>query len=143
MAEVTFYHQERLDGGRRSGLNVDGSSILHGFVPGGTDRDPALAWFADVALETQSPPSQATALVWLDQHSRELKDALTAAAEQLTCGIDVDSMPWETELPGSAGAIRVSVSAMRRLTARHVGEELKQLASMDWSELFPVMTPQA
>src|SRR5437763_1814329 len=95
MPEVTFYHQERVDGGRRSGLHVDGQTILHGFIPGGTDRDPALAWYVDVTMDTQTPPDHASALGWLRQHWGAIRAALTEAANQLTCGIDVDTTPWE------------------------------------------------
>jgi hypothetical protein len=143
MAEVTFYHQERVDGGRRSGLNVDGTSVLHGFIPGGTDRDPALAWYVDVTFTTPTPPTQATALTWLASHAADIRQSLTEAADALSVGIDVDSMPAEFGRNGAEGPILLTVSAMRRLTGRHVGEKLQHLAEMDLAQLFPILTPQA
>ena len=143
MAEVTFYHQERIDGGRRSGLNVDGTSVLTGFVPGSVDRDPALAWYVDVTLVTANPPTHTSAFHWLNNHAHEIHQSLTEAAVALSVGIDVDSMPAEFGRPGIEGPIRVTVSAMRRLTGRHVGEELQRLAGMDWTQLFPLLAQRA
>ena len=142
MAEVTFYYQERVDGGHRSGLNVDGISVLHGFVPGDTDRDPALAWYMDVTLATVTPPTHATAMVWLNSHTAEIRVSLAEAAEALSLGIDVDSMPAEFGRNGSEGPIHLTVSAMRRLTGRHVGEKLQQLAKADLAQLFPIPASQ-
>ena len=117
MADVQFYHQERVDGGRRSGVTVDGDAVLHGFVEGSEERNPALTWYADVTLSTPTPPRDATGLAWLLGHAAEIRAALDDAAEQLSTGIDVDVTPWEFETAGPEGPIRVSVSAMRRFTA--------------------------
>jgi len=143
MAEVTFYHQERVDGGRRSGVTVDGTPVLHGFVPGTNEYDPALEWYADVTLATANPPTQANGLTWLNSHAPEIRQSLTEAADCLSVGIDASSMPAEFQRFDAGGRpIRVTVSAMRRLTGRHVGEKLRQLAEMDWAQLFPALTPQ-
>lgn len=142
MADVQFYHQERVDGGRRSGVTVDGTTVLHGFIPGGDEYDPALEWYVDVALVTANPPTQVNALTWLNNHKPEIDQALTEAANVLSSGIDADSMPAEFGRSGTEGPIRVTVSAMRRLIGRRVGEKLQQFAKIDWAQLFPVLTPQ-
>jgi hypothetical protein len=143
MAEVTFYHQERVDGGRRSGVTVDGETVLHGFIPGSNDDyDPALEWYVDVSLTTANPPTQTSALGWLNDRKPEIEQALAETAEVLSTGIDADSMPAEFERNGTDGRIRVTVSAMRRLVGRRVGEKLLEFARMDWGQLFPVLTPQ-
>jgi hypothetical protein len=139
MAEVTFYHQERVDGGRRSGLYADGVAILHGFVPGEIEHDPALAWYVDVTLDTPTPPTRANAQAWLNQRWGEYRAVLTDAANELSCGIDIDTIPWEFQRQSPDGPIRVSVSAMRRLTARHIGEKLNHLAGTEWTSLFPAL----
>ena len=141
MADVQFYHQERVDGGRRSGVTVDGDAVLHGFVEGSEVRNPALTWYADVTLSTPTPPRDATSLAWLLGHAAEIRAALDDAAEQLGTGIDVDVTPWEFETAGPEGPIRVSVSAMRRFTARNISQKLRWLASADWNALFPVSAP--
>jgi len=142
MAEVTFYHQQRVDGGRRSGVTVDGITILHGFLPGSEEYDPALEWYVDVTLVTNNPPTQANALNWLTSHAADIRRALTETADCLSVGIDAHSMPAEFGSPGSEGPIRVTVSALRRVVGRQVGEKLRQFAEMDWAQLFPVLTPQ-
>ena len=141
MAEVQFYHQERVDGGMRSGVLVDGDAILHGFVAGREERDPALTWYADVTLTTDTPPGDEAVLAWLKAHTSEIRTALADAAERLNGGIDADVMPWEFVTAGPQGEIRVSVSAMRRLTARAIAQKLCWLASADWSSLFPTPSP--
>lgn len=145
MAGVQFYHQERVDGGRRSGLTVDGNTVLHGFVPGGEEYDPALEWYADVTIPTQNPPSESTARGWLAANGQVIRDALVAAAGQLECGLDNSAMPWVGAVSVSwpEGQARVSVSAVRRVSARHVGERLRWLASQEWDSLFPSTTAVA
>ena len=143
MADVTFYHQVRVDGGRRSGISVDGLSILHGFIPGDEEYDPALEWYVDVTLVTARPPSEANALAWLIAHAVEFRQVLKEDADLLSTGIDANSMPAEFARPGAEGPIRVTVSAMRRLIGRQIGEKLQHFAEMDWTQLFSVLTPQA
>ena len=140
MADVQFYHQERVDGGMRSGVYVDSDAMLHGFVPGGEERDPALTWYADVTLSTPTPPGDETVVAWLQAHAPEIRAALGDAAEQLHSGLDVDTMPWELQRQGSEGPIRVSVSAMRRFPARDISKNLHRLATEDWIALSPVAT---
>ena len=141
MTDVQFYHQERVDGGMRSGVYVGGEAMLHGFIPGSEERNPALSWYTDVTLSTPSPPDDATALAWLLDHASEIRAALDGAADQLSSGIDADAMPWECVTTGAEGPIRVSVSAMRRFPARDIAHNLRRLASADWSALFPAPAP--
>lgn len=137
MAEVTFYHQERADGGRRTGVTVDGDSVAHGFLTGSEEYDPSLVWYVDVTVQTTSPPSRETALVWLERHTPEIRLALLETAGLLELGIDANSMPAEFGRKG----IRVTVSAMRRLVGRQIAQKLSHFAETDWSLLFPVLTP--
>jgi hypothetical protein len=143
MADVQFFHQERVDGGRRSGVSVDGTTVFHAFIPGSEEYDPALEWYADVTLPTQDPPSESTVRSWLAANGQVIRDALLAAAGQLECGLDDSAMPWvgTVTVTWPEGQPRVSVSAVRRVSARHVGEKLRWLASQDWSVLFPTPTP--
>lgn len=142
MADVQFYHQERVDGGRRSGVTVDGTTILHGFLPGREEYDPALEWYVDVTLVTENPPTPANALSWLTIRAPEIRRALKEAADSLSVGIDANSMPAEFGSRGTEGPIRVTLSAMRRLIGRQIGGKLQQFAEMDWAVLFLALTPQ-
>lgn len=141
MADVTFYHQERFDGGQRSGVTVDGRTVLHGFVPGAGEYDPELEWYVDLSLPTTNPPTETDALQWLAVNERVIRDGLVSTAAKLECGLDNSAMPWETTTPGPEGPIRVSVVAVRRLLARQVGDKLRGLAARDWASLFPTTTP--
>ena len=140
MVDVQFFHQERVDGGRRSGVSVDGTTILHGFLPGSEEYDPALVWYADVTVPSSNPPTEANAPSWLVSRGQTIRDALIAAAGKLECGIDNNAMPWELQVPGSDGPIRVSVASVRRFSARSVGEKLRWLATQDWNAFFPSST---
>lgn len=140
MAEVIFYHQERVDGGQRTGITVDGDAVLHGFVDGGSETNPMLAWYLDVSWKTDAPPVESNALSWLKQRDGEIREVILVAAQELSGGIDVDTFPWTRKQKTKIGTLRVSVSAMRRLTARDIGGHLKRFATADWDGLFPVLT---
>jgi hypothetical protein len=142
MSDVQFFHQVRFDGGRRSGVTVDGHTVMHGFVTGNEQEyDPALEWYADVTLASGEPPTDVTARAWLETDGGGvIRQALRAAADRLECGID-SGMPWEAEFPAPAGPARVSVSAVRRLTGREVGTRLRALAAEPWDVLFPTAAP--
>mgnify|MGYP005867575247 CR=1 FL=1 len=142
MAEVILFHQERADGGRRSGLVVDGETVLHGFLPGADEHDPALVWYVDVSLATSAPPTPTNALSWLDHHEDEIRNSLTRVADALNLGIDSYSMPAEFTYPGTDGTVRVTVSAMRHVTGRQIGEKLRQFATAGWAQFFPALTSQ-
>lgn len=142
MAEVTFYHQERVDGGHRSGLDVDGESALQRFVPGGEDSNPALVWYVDVVFTTDAPPpTQEEALVWIEQHEPDVAEALQAAAESLSCGIDTDYAPWRYDFPGRFGSVRVSVSAIRRVAAVEIAGRIRSLTATGVKHLIDSLQP--
>lgn len=142
MSDVTFFYNERFDGGRRTGLQVDGLPALEHFVPGGENHDPRLLWYFDVAYAVPAAPgSQADALVWFNGHGDEIRVALEEAAEQLVGGIDMDLVPWTFERAGSDGQMRVSVSAVRRLAAVEVGARLRTFIESDWPRLAQTLRP--
>jgi hypothetical protein len=141
MAEVKFYHQERADGGRRTGVTVDGDTVAHGFLPGHDEYDPALLWYVDVTLQTPNPPTRTNALAWLQSRTPEIRLALSNTASLLELGIDMNSMPAEFGHNGAEGPIRVTVSAMRRLIGRQIAQKINHFAETDWAVLFPVLTP--
>lgn len=53
---VTFYHQVRADGGRRTGLSIDGSAAIENFVePASAARTVAAKWSFLVRRHFQHP----------------------------------------------------------------------------------------
>ncbi len=142
MAEVTFYHHERADGGRRTGLTVDGLRALERFVPGTEDRNPALRWYVDVICSTDSPPdTQEAAVEWLSAHAAEIRAALEEASEQLAAGMDMDSVPWSFERRGADGPMRVSISAMRLHVAADIANRIREFLATDWPQLLGSLLP--
>jgi hypothetical protein len=136
MAEVTFYHQSRVDGGQRSGLTVDGEAVLHAFQTDSEEEfDPTLEWFVDVAFTTDTPPTAATALAWVRDHASEIRQSLLDAAGRFDLGID-PPMPADFHRTGPEGPIRVSVAAMKRLVGRGIGQKLRHLAEQDFHTFF-------
>ncbi|HET6572945.1 MAG TPA: hypothetical protein VFG68_05030 [Fimbriiglobus sp.] len=141
MAEVTLYYQERADGGRRSGLYVDGSPALGVFVEGGEESDPALLWYLDLVWETDTPPtSQEAARAWLADRADDIRAVLEQTADELEVGIDVDLIPWRREWQTGRGPVCIAVSAMRRFAAVDVGRRVRDLAAR-WGSLYPSLAP--
>lgn len=131
---VTFYHQVRTDGGRRTGLSINDSRGIENFVdcPDPEEFDPALRWYIDVSWEVPEPPrTQREARVWYAQHLAELRGVLEAVAETLRAGIDGDLVPWVLDLPGPTGNVRVTMSAQRRYDGAHVAQGIRAALASD------------
>jgi hypothetical protein len=143
MSEVTFYHHERADGGRRTGVTVNGLRAIEDYAPGGNaERDPRLKWYADVIDDAAGPTdTQEAAAEWFAERSVDIRAALESAAEQLETGLDMDGIPWSFEYANPNGRpLRVSISAMRRYNARDISGEIRHFLGADW-ERFRRNTP--
>jgi len=51
VTEIAFFINARQDGGLRTGIDVNGETIWHHFIPGPEDADPALLWWVDVTCK--------------------------------------------------------------------------------------------
>lgn len=136
MSDVTFFHNERVDDARRTGLTVNGSRALEHYVAGSEERDPSLRWYVDVIFYTGAPPAASAAGAWLVAHADTIRDALTDAADRLTAGVDADGAPWSFERPGPDGPVRVSLSALRSETGHGVGLKVRRLLDGDFESLL-------
>jgi len=58
VSSVKFFRQKRFDGGIRMGVSVGQDLVLHHFVPGSDEDDPALEWYVDVELKAAGIPSE-------------------------------------------------------------------------------------
>ena len=61
MPKLTFYHQARFDGGRRTGISLDDDATsLHFFETGAAeeDYDPRLLWYVDLRCEGNAIPGE-------------------------------------------------------------------------------------
>ncbi len=141
MADITFFHNERVDEARRTGLTVGGVRALDHYVEGSEERDPSLRWYVDVIFHTPAVPADAGA--WVAAHAGAIWDALTDAADRLAAGVDADGVPWSFERPGADGPVRVSVSALRSETGHAVGGKLRRLVAGDLKSFLGSIQPAA
>ncbi len=133
MPTVTFYHHERVDDARRTGLSVDGSRALERYVPGDEEYDPVLRWFVDVNVPApEAIETRAAAAEWLAAHGDTVQAALAAAADHLHAGKDSDGGPWAFPVETPEGPVRVSVAARRQNDAARLGEHLRKLLTAEW-----------
>jgi hypothetical protein len=56
MATMTFYHQQRGDGGFPTGFEIDDGTQLEMFEPGADESNPALLWHIDVECSCAGVP---------------------------------------------------------------------------------------
>ncbi len=130
MRTVTLYRQARVDGGVRTGAEVDGRTVFMHFVPGDDDEDSALLWFIDVQISADNVPSRLELLQqWLVQHDGPVRAVLQEMADDLSLGIDTDGWPFSRSKQFGALLVKVSCSAVRRLESREIALHLRDIAA--------------
>jgi hypothetical protein len=136
MHELTFYRQTRHDRGVRTGLELDDVTLLGYFEEGQPDLqdDPlgtALLWYVDIRCRADHLATEPEdARQWLLGNSAVIQEGLERFADVLSAGVD-DSLPlrWNDFPTAPAGVqIEVVCSAIRRMTARGLGEILREIA---------------
>lgn len=127
---ISFFYQKRFDGGVRTGLGIDDQMVLHHFVPGDADSDPALLWFVDIRCSGDRLPTDAEAARdWLLHHVPAIQHGLESAAERLEVGVDEESPlrePFKLPRPFRGEII---ASSVRRLASGELAGELRALAA--------------
>ena len=125
---VTFYHQVRADGGRRTGVSINGSAAVEHFVDPADpdDFDPALRWYVDLTWElADGPRTQKAARAWYAARLPEIRQALTGIAETLEAGIDGGLVTWTGTVPTTNGPARAAVAAQRRVDGATVAQGIR------------------
>ena len=144
MTKLTFYHQARADGGKRTGIESDRDTLLHHFAPGHEEHDPALLWYVDLRCEGEGlPDTPEGARDWFVRNTDYFVAQLRAMANDgLSAGFDPDLMPLERHLADAPDGVHVTVvvSAVRRLLARDIGPRLREFAD-HWGELLSQLCP--
>jgi hypothetical protein len=138
MTEITFFRQKRFDGGVRTGIDVMGETLLQEFVPGNLDFDSALLWYIDLRCKGQNIPGDPELVrSWFIRRSEFFKRELIKIANESLCvGFDADLFPYQNRLTDSEGTeIRVVITAIRRITALDLAEELRCLAT-EWDTIL-------
>jgi hypothetical protein len=144
MPTLTFYRQARVDGGVRTGIDVDDETVLHHFQPETSESDPALLWYIDLRCKGERLPSEADdARAWfIDKREWFQRELRRIAEQRLEMGFDAELRPYHEELSdGPKGAeVVVYVSAVRRLTARDIASQLRDLADR-WEQILHDLAP--
>ncbi len=149
MATLGFYHDVRVDGGRRTGIEVNGSCELELFQEESGDFDPALLWYVDVSCVGESLPAERElARLWFLNNEKALCRILLGVADEIDIGFDVETRPFRRIVEDGPGGSRVSVSvsAIHRLQAREVATELRALTRnwrACWSDWYPSRSYEA
>ncbi len=145
MPEFLFYHQQRVDHGLRTGLEIDAQTVMEDFIPGDQDEDPALLWYFDVRGRGADLPSDAEAVRdWLLERESDFGAVLRSASEQLRAGVDHDGWPFRISFPDVLPGLELIVtgSAIRRIDAVAMSRLLAGAADR-WSALLHSLNPEA
>ena len=137
MKTINFYKQMRVDGGKRTGIEINGETALERFKEGEGAEDAALLWFVDVRCAGDNlPETPEAAREWLLKKTPLFQEGITAVAGELQAGIDF-AAPFSREIPQIESGVTVKIfcSAIRRLPAHHIAGALTDLASQ-WREFI-------
>ena len=129
MANLVFFRQARVDGGVRTGIDVDGSGMEH-YEIGSDEHDPALLWYVDLRVHGDQVPEDAEdARQWLLSNEEAVTATYRQLAQKLEVGMDPDVWPLEVRHTGGpAGASLVAVcSCMRRVSAREISPAVREM----------------
>jgi len=128
--KINFYVQARVDGGRRSGIEVDGETVLGRFEEGSGEFDPALLWYVDVRCKGGLPSEPGKARNWLLAQSELLVLEFKKLGDELQVGLDAGLWPLQRKVEGAPrdAEIIIVCSSLRSVASRDFGNILKQLA---------------
>lgn len=127
VAKLVFFRQARIDGGVRTGVDLDETSLLHDFERGGDDDDPSLIWYIDIEFSGDDLPTRPDAARhWLLERAPQVSAALDQLADDLAAGIDFGSWPVRRTIANGFGgaSATISCSAVRRIDCREIADHL-------------------
>jgi hypothetical protein len=137
MKTINFYRQARVDGGRRTGVEIDGETVLERFERGNEPEDATLLWFVDIRCSGGNLPDEAEASrEWLLSMAPIISNGVRDVAKELRAGIDFSS-PISREIPnvGKGLTVQIFCSAIRRLQALQIAKVLDEI-SAHWTEFL-------
>jgi len=137
MTELTFFRQKRFDGGIRTGIEIDGHAVFENYSPGEPDDDPSLLWYIDLRSVGDSLPSDPEDVrQWFIDNGETLRQQLLLIANtNLSIGFDTELRPFQKTLCLKDVSGKIIVTAIRRITARDIASELKDLCN-NWETLL-------
>jgi hypothetical protein len=143
MPKVTFFRQGRVDGGIRTGIEIDGETSFHRFEEGTGDPDPTLVWYVDVICQGRAiPKSPETAYQWLSDQGELLKDATERLSAKLKTGIDGDLWPLKVPLKNApeGSRITIAVSASGLVGGREIARVIRDVGT-HWKTNLKRLSP--
>lgn len=144
MHSISFYRQQRRDGGIRMGLAVDCDTVLHCFQEGEAEPDPVLLWFVDVRAKRKRLPEDADEVRrWFLEHATLVKKGLRTLAQEMRAGMDVDEWPFQWPIPGTPREpqLKIVCSVSRRFEARDIARVLTDIAE-HWTDYLTLLQPE-
>jgi hypothetical protein len=130
MSKLTLYVQERVDGGRRTGIDIDGETVFDRFEPGGEEFDPALLWYVDLRCAGDVPIEPERAREWLLDQKEVLTAALKSISDELRVGLDSGLLPRQQKVEGAPRGVEIMIvcSSLQRAATPDFGRTVARLA---------------
>jgi len=130
MSKLTFYVQQRVDGGRRTGIDVDGETVFNRFEESGEEFDPALVWYVDVRCVGELPSEPEQARQWFVEQREVLTGALRNLSNELQVGLDAGLWPRQRRVDAAPRGVEIVIvcSSLRGFATRDFGKILLRLA---------------
>ena len=131
MPKLNFFRQARVDGGIRTGIDIDGTTGIDRLERGTGEDDPALTWFVDLRCDGESVPTKLEeARQWLLDHKALVREAYVAFGKKLEVGMDPDVVPLQCEFPNAPPGVRMTTvcSSTGTIPARQMSETVKDIA---------------
>src|SRR5208337_3106248 len=144
MSKVVFYRQLRMDGGYRTGLEVDEETGYGLFEEAETDDDPRLRWFVDLrCVGPKLPKSARFARARLLKNSPMIVDGFARCSQEVRAGSDpgLYAISWaEFKHAPEDVQMRIVLTAARRADAIGMPEVLAYIGS-NWERLVRMLKP--
>jgi hypothetical protein len=144
MPKLTYYQQQRADGGVRTAIFTEHETLLHHFEEGSDDTDPTLLWFVELRCEGRRLPAEPEpARQWFLDHAELMRNGLKALAERLEVGMDAD-WPLLWPMPAAPRGVRVTIaiSVARRSVGLKAASILADVADHFEANLRKLRVPQ-
>jgi hypothetical protein len=137
---LTFFRQEREDGGVRTGIMLGMATVFERFEIDGEEFDPSLIWSVDLRCSGSGLPRAANeAREWLLAHETVVRDGFLRYADQLHAGVDptgISLLEWSDfqDLPPDI-SMKIVCGAQRRIDALYLASRV-EFVGEHWVELI-------
>jgi hypothetical protein len=144
MPNLTFYRQARIDGGIRTGIELDEDTVFEHFEEGGPEPDPTLLWYVELRCQGPGlPDDPREARTWLIDHEEVICDGFSRCASEFEAGRDIDAYPllWSKFSRVPAGVeMTIACATNRRNWAISLPLLLKDI-ELHWRERLQQLQP--